>query len=66
MSSYRVQLAHSERLVSRLEELSVPHLLVRLTWATHGFDHNLRGPGGQLSTYAVEALLAAVAGGDAP
>lgn len=61
-----VQLAHSERLASRLEELSVPHLLVRLPWATHGFDHNLRGPGGQLSTYAVESFLAAVAGRDAP
>lgn len=61
-----VQLAHSERLAGRLEELSVPHLLVRLPWATHGFDHNLRGPGGQLSTYAVESFLAAVAGRDAP
>lgn len=61
-----VQLVHSERLAGRLEELSVPHLLVRLPWATHGFDHNLRGPGGQLSTYAVESFLAAVAGRDAP
>jgi len=61
-----VQLVHSERLASRLEELSVPHLLVRLPWATHGFDHNLRGPGGQLSTYAVESFLAAVAGRNAP
>lgn len=60
-----VQLAHSERLAGRLEELSVPHLLVRLPWATHGFDHNLRGPGGQLSTYAVESFLAAVAGRNA-
>jgi acetyl esterase/lipase len=56
-----VGLAHSERLASRLEELSVPHLLVRLPWASHGFDHNLFGPGGQLSTYGVEAFLAAVA-----
>jgi hypothetical protein len=34
---------HSERLASRLEELSVPHILVQLSWATHGFDHDLRG-----------------------
>ena len=27
---------HSERLASRLEKLSVPHLLVQLSWATHG------------------------------
>lgn len=61
-----VQLAHSERLAGRLEELSVPHLLVRLPWATHGFDHNLRGPGGQLSTYAVESFLAAAVGRNTP
>jgi dipeptidyl aminopeptidase/acylaminoacyl peptidase len=61
-----VQLDHSERLAGQLEELSVPHLLVRLPWATHGFDHNLRGPGGQLSTYAVEAFLAAMVDRDAP
>jgi acetyl esterase/lipase len=61
-----VQLAHSERLASRLKELSVPHLLVRLPWATHGFDHNLRGPGGQLSTHTVESFLAAVVDRDAP
>jgi acetyl esterase/lipase len=61
-----VQLAQSERLAARLKAVSVPHLLVRLPWATHGFDHNLRGPSGQLSTYAVEGFLAAVVGGDAP
>lgn len=61
-----VQIAHSERLAGRLEKLSIPHLLVRLPWATHGFDHNLRGPGGQLSTYAVEAFLAAAVGRSTP
>jgi acetyl esterase/lipase len=60
-----VQLVQSERLAARLQEVSVPHLLVRLPWATHGFDHNVRGPGGHLSTYAVEAFLAAVVGRDA-
>lgn len=57
-----VQPVHSERLASRLSELSVPHLFVKLPWATHGFDHNLHGPGGQLSTSAVLAFLAAVLG----
>ncbi len=61
-----VQLIQSERLAARLQGVSVPHLLVRLPWATHGFDHNIRGPGGQLSTCAVEAFLAAVVGRDAP
>jgi acetyl esterase/lipase len=61
-----VQLIQSERLAARLQGVSVPHLLVRLPWATHGFDHNIRGPGGQLSTYVVEAFLAAVVGRDAP
>ncbi len=61
-----VQLVQSERLAARLQGVSVPHLLVRLPWATHGFDHNIRGPGGQLSTYVVEAFLAAVVGRDAP
>ena len=61
-----VQLIQSERLAARLQGVSVPHLLVRLPWATHGFDHNIRGPGGQLSTYVVEAFLAAVVGQDAP
>jgi acetyl esterase/lipase len=60
-----VQFVQSERLADRLGDLSVPHLLVRLPWATHGFDHNLRGPGGQLSTYAVEAFLSAVVSRDA-
>ena len=35
--------AHSERLASRVEEFSGPHLLVQLRWGTHGFAHNLRG-----------------------
>ncbi|WP_162924738.1 alpha/beta hydrolase [Rubrobacter indicoceani] len=50
----------SERLSRQLTESSVAHLLISLPWATHGFDHNLYGPGGQISTYAVEAFLSAV------
>lgn len=51
---------HSERLAARLAEQGVPHVYVALPWATHGFDFNLHGPGGQLTTYALEWFLRAV------
>jgi len=51
---------HSERLAARLAEAKVPHVFVQLPWATHAFDFNLHGPGGQLTTYAIEGFLAAV------
>lgn len=51
---------HSERLSARLDELGVRRVLVELPWATHAFDFNLHGPGGQLTTYAVECFLAEV------
>jgi acetyl esterase/lipase len=51
---------HSERLDARLAEAGVPHATVLMPWATHGFDFNLHGPGGQLTTFALEWFLAAV------
>lgn len=51
---------HSERLTMRLQELGVPHYYLRLPWATHGFDYNLDGPGGQLADAAIAQFLAAV------
>ncbi len=51
---------HSERLAARLQELRVPHYFVRLPWATHGFDFNPDGPGGQLADYAIRRFLATV------
>lgn len=51
---------HSDRLAARLASLGVPHLYVALPWATHAFDYNLHGPGGQLTTYALEMFLAGV------
>ncbi len=51
---------HSERLEARLRDAGVPCLHVALPWATHAFDYNLQGPGGQLTTYALEAFLAGV------
>ncbi|XXY49363.1 alpha/beta hydrolase [Sorangium sp. So ce269] len=49
----------SRRLERRLAEASVPHLLLELPWATHGCDANPAGPGGQITTWAVERFLAA-------
>ena len=44
----------SERLSARLDALGTPHCFLQLPWATHAFDYNFNGPGGQISTYAVE------------
>ena len=51
---------HSVRLEARLAAARVPHAYVALPWATHAFEFNLAGPGGQLATYALEHFLAAV------
>jgi acetyl esterase/lipase len=48
---------HSRRLNEKLQQNGIKHYWLKLPWATHGFDFNLTGPGGQLSTYAVEAFL---------
>jgi len=52
--------AHSEALARRLTELGVRNLYVSLPWATHGFDYLLRGPGSQISIYAIESFLGSV------
>jgi acetyl esterase/lipase len=51
---------HSRRLNVKLQQNNVKHFLLKLPWATHGFDYNLHGPGGQLATYTVERFLKAV------
>ncbi|QEM13127.1 alpha/beta hydrolase [Mucilaginibacter rubeus] len=48
---------HSRRMNEKLAENGVKHFLLKLPWATHGFDFNLNGPGGQLATYTVERFL---------
>lgn len=48
---------HSTRLAAKLRKNGVPHFLLKLPWATHGFDYTLNGPGGQLSTFAIEMFL---------
>lgn len=48
---------HSRRLNQKLQQNGIKHYWLKLPWATHGFDYHLNGPGGQLSTYAVETFL---------
>lgn len=48
---------HSRRMNEKLEKNGIKHFLLKLPWATHGFDFNLNGPGGQLATYTVERFL---------
>nr|WP_294793917.1 alpha/beta hydrolase [uncultured Mucilaginibacter sp.] len=55
---------HSRRLNLKLQQNGIKHYWLKLPWATHGFDFNLRGPGGQLSTYAVNRFLQNVTSGE--
>lgn len=48
---------HSRRLNEKLQQKGVKHYWLQIPWATHGFDFNLNGPGGQLSTYTVLQFL---------
>jgi len=52
-----VSYEHSIRLHEKLNRLGVKNFFVSLPWATHGFDYNINGPGGQLSTFAVKRFL---------
>jgi acetyl esterase/lipase len=50
----------SERLEARLRQLKVPVTFLSLPWATHGFDVNLAGPGGQLFVQTLRGFLTRV------
>ena len=50
----------SERLAEKLRAAHVPCVFLDLPWATHAFDFNLDGPGGQLGRYAIRAFVGAV------
>jgi acetyl esterase/lipase len=52
-----VWVQQSRRLHTRLDEAGVKNAFLELDWATHAFDHNPHGPGGQLSAWAVERFL---------
>jgi len=57
MNDVLVSPLHDERLIKKLKPNGVKYYFLKLPWATHGFDFNLNGPGGQLSTYAVETFI---------
>lgn len=48
---------HSRRLAARLQELGVACTHLELPWATHAFDYNPNGPGGQLADAAIKEFL---------
>ena len=48
---------HNLHLCDTLKKYNVPHYLLTLPWATHGFDYTLNGPGGQMSTYTIDRFL---------
>jgi len=51
---------HSHRLNGALNNNGIKHYWLQIPWATHGFDFNLNGPGGQISTYTVMQFLKTV------
>jgi len=51
---------HSQKLDKKLQENGIKYFYLDLPWATHGFDYNLNGPGGQLSTYVIERFISSV------
>jgi acetyl esterase/lipase len=57
-----VSVHHSEMLAEKLQRRGMPFVFVELPWATHGCDYFLRGPCGQISTWAVERFLLNVFG----
>ena len=42
-----VWVQQSRRLNKQLEKVGAKHFYIELPWATHGFDSNFNGPGGQ-------------------
>jgi acetyl esterase/lipase len=53
---------HSRRMAARLAELGVSCTHLELSWATHAFDYNPDGPGGQVADAAIESFLNRVSG----
>ena len=47
----------SDRMNISLTKANVPHYYLALPWATHGFDYNLNGPGGQLEQACIDGFL---------
>jgi acetyl esterase/lipase len=55
-----VWVRQSERLIAKLKSENVKSVFIRVPWATHGFDYNLNGPGGQLATFSIIQFLEGV------
>jgi acetyl esterase/lipase len=55
-----VNIRQSELLNEKLRTLGIPHALVLIPWAGHGFDFARNGPSDRLSNYAIEFFLSAV------
>lgn len=55
-----VWIENSRRLRDRLVQFHRPVYLLEMPWATHGFDVNPSGPGGQLVFYAITWFLGSV------
>jgi acetyl esterase/lipase len=56
-----VRYEQSHRLAERLAQNGVKHVYLEVPWATHAFDHNPDGPGGQLALWAIERFVRSVA-----
>lgn len=48
---------HGEILSTKLQASGAPHAFILFSWATHGFDYNLHGPAGQISTKSILYFL---------
>ena len=57
---------HCRRLIRKLQPNGVKYYWLLIPWATHGFDYNINGPGGQLSTFAVETFINSVTNPQTP
>ena len=55
-----VSFHHAEHLQKKLNELKVNNYFLQLPFATHGCDYSLKGPAGQVCTYAVERFIKSV------
>ena len=55
-----VSFNHAVHLQKKLNQLKVPNYFLQLPFATHGCDYSLKGPAGQVCTYAVERFIKSV------
>ena len=55
-----VAFEHSTRLQKKLNQYGIKNYLLDLPWATHGCDFNINGPGGQVTTFAIERFIKSV------